>query len=162
MAYTTVDKIKSMFRKIKIEDDTGTEANNTAITTEEVDQFIIDADAWIDNVLAPYYVLPITGTESLKILDTISRYRVAHTIKGILELTKQVSDKVQDVQGNLLKQSEVMLNKLIPHYDCKCKKWIDAEAPLQDATQKPTPPINSSLFSSSSNTATFTKGGNNW
>lgn len=164
MGYTTVAKIKSMFRNIDIEAATETPSTDTVITTEEVEQFIVDADAWIDNVLYPYYTTPITGTESLKVVDTISRYFAAHTIKGILELTKQTSDKEQDVQGNLGKRAKAMLDKLIPKRvkTAQGTQWVDAEAPLSDAPKKSVPPVNASLITSSSNTAVFTKGGANW
>jgi len=162
MAYTTLAKIKSMFRKIAIEADTGTEANNTAITEEEVTEFMTDADALIDAILAQYYVTPITGTESLKLLDVVSKYLVADTIKGILELTTQSSDKTQDVQGSLGLQAHAMLKKMVPHYDCKCDKWIDAVMPLPDAVMKEINPTSSNIGASYGGTKEFSKGGGNW
>ena len=156
MAYTTKALVQSMFRNLKVE------ATGTVITDDEITQFIEDADAWIDAKLKRYYEVPITGTESLKIVGVISRYRVAHTIKGILELTEQKSDKVQDVQGNLGKQAAIMLEELIPHYNCKCKRWEDAKAPLPDTDLKPIPPVASSVTKAPTTPRTFYRGGNNW
>lgn len=157
MAYTTVAKVKSMFRNIKFD------SSSSAVTESEVDQFIADADVWIDAVLDPYYVTPITGTNSLKIVDMISKYIASHTVKTILELTTQTSAKKQDVQSNLRKLAESMLDKLIPHYDKKTKVWEDALTPLPDATKKDVAPEGDSGFSYPTITdPTFTKGGDNW
>lgn len=157
MAYTTKALVQSMFRNLKIE------VTGTVVTDDEVAQFIEDADAWINAKLKTYYTVPITGLESLKIVGVISRYRVAHTIKGILELTEPKSDKVQLIQGNLGKEAVAMLEELIPHYNCKCKRWENAKTPLPDEAMVAFPPKSGSV--TSYNTVlkpTFTKGGNNW
>jgi len=157
MAYTTVAKVKSMFRNIKFD------ASSSAVTESEVEKFITDADTWIDAKLNPYYTTPITGTESLKIVDMISKYLAAHTVKTILELTTQSSSKNQEVQSNLRKLAEKMIEELIPHYDGKSKVWTDAVTPLPDAAKKDVAPTGDSGFSYPTVTSpTFTKGGNNW
>ena len=68
MAYTTVDKIKAMFRAIDMVDATGDADNDTAIITEEVTQFITEAESRINAKIKQYYATPITGPESLNIL----------------------------------------------------------------------------------------------
>ena len=70
-----------MFRDIDIQ------ATDTVVIDSEVTDFITEADAVIDGLLYPYYVTPITGAESLKIvihLDNIARWLYQINIaKGI-------------------------------------------------------------------------------
>jgi predicted metal-dependent hydrolase len=158
MAYTTEDKIKAMFRNIDI-------GANTAVTTTEVATFIEEADAYIDSKLYDYYETPVTGTESLKILSVISTYFVAHRIKTILELNKQNSDKNQEVQTNLQKIAEKMLNDLIPQTKMCGGKCVTTEPILKltDAVSKEFAPSTASVTSYKSGlTKTFEKGGDNW
>lgn len=168
MAYVTVDQIKSMFRRIKIEADTGDESTNTVVTTEEVDEFIAETEAVLNAKLSEYYETPITGTESLLIVRKIVRMKVAHIIKGILEVTDAESDKKQDVQGNLDKQADKLIEKLLPQCDPCKKEFQPPILPLPDAVTKDFSPRNGSLFSSHTSKAvptpkpTVTKGGNNW
>ena len=162
MAYTTEAKIKGMFRNIQILAATGTEENDTAITLEEVATFISEADAEIDAKLNLYYVTPVTGVESLKILSTISTYKVSHRIKTILELVQPVSDKEQQVQTNLEMKASALLEDVIPHYDAQYKVWKPAVAKLPDAVEKEYAPSTGSIFSSAVNVPIFTKGGDNW
>ena len=151
-----------MFRSIKIVADTGDENTNTAITEEEVAEFIAEADAEIDGKLFDYYATPITGASSLLIVGQISKLKVAHTIKTILEATTQFSDKEQEVQTNLEKKANAMLLDIIPCYDQKADRWTEPKIQLSDASRKATSPKTDSLFSASSNTATIVKGGGNW
>ena len=156
MAYTTKDKVKSLFRDIDIQ------ATGTAIVETELDEFISDADVEIDSKLYPYYVTPITGTESLKIVGMISKYKAAHTVKTVLEAKAELSDKEQEVQINLGKRADMLLNDLLPKWNASAKRWEPAVMILPDAVTKESSPQTSSIFSSSSNTAVITKGGNNW
>lgn len=157
MAYTDSDKVKSMFREIKIE------ASDTVILTSEVDEFIAEVDAEIDAKLDAYYVTPITGANSLLIVGKISKLKVAHTIKTILEMQAETSDTEQDVQINLDKKAEKMLQDLLPQYNKSAKRWEKAIMPLPDAEMKDFPPSGASLFSyNSDQSATIEKGGDNW
>lgn len=166
MAYTTLAQIKSMFRQIQIEDDTGSDATSTVVTTEDVTQFIADADAEIDATLAEYYIVPITGTESLKYINVISKYKVAQVIKTILEAKVELSDRDQEVQTNLGKQADKMLAALVPQY--KNGKMIDPQVQLTDAPRTEISPKGGSVFginyatSSPARSHTIKKGGDNW
>jgi len=146
MAYTTVDKVKSMFRKISVKADTGDEKTNTVLTIEEVDEFILETDAMIDCRLEKYYTVPITGVESLKIVGMISKFFVAETVKGILKVDVR-SDKTQDVQGNLGKKAEKLLNDLLPMFNKTAKRWEAALCILSDANSLSSPPDSGSVFS---------------
>ena len=160
MAYTTLLQIKDLFRGISIEPSTGDESVDTAVSTEAIAQFIIDADAEIDSRLNKYYVTPITGVESLKLINVISKYKVAHVVKTVLEATNETSDRNQDVQTNLELKANAMLENMIPQ--CVNGTWCDPTAELPDAPLKSTSPKSAAVFSSNTGTATITKGGNNW
>lgn len=162
MAYTTVIKVKTMFRDIQIDAATGNPETETAVTTETVDELILEHDSFIDAKLNDYYTTPITGTASLIIMGRISKLLVAHDIKMILESVDQSSDKKQAVQGNLRDQALKLLNSLIPTWDEDESQWIDPNFYLTDASQKEQSPKGGSLFKSNEGTATITKGGNNW
>lgn len=155
MAYTTKDDVLAMFRDLKVE------ATGTAVVEATLTNWIARQDAYINARLSEYYVTPITGAESLKIVNLIASYKVAHMIKGVLELTSSNSDMQQDVQGNLDKKAEEMLDKLLP------KKGKNGEImpPLMeliDASKKPSSPKNASGLVISTSGPTFTKNGNNW
>lgn len=146
-----------MFRDIEIQ------ASDTAITESEVTQWISEADAIIEAKLKQFYYLPITGASSLLIVGKISTLLVAHTIKTVLELRGEYSDKEQEVQTNLEKKAMIMLNDLLPQMNEKCCSWNPPKMPLPDANMKEFPPISGSVISfKSSNTATIKKGGDNW
>jgi len=162
MAYTTVAKVQSMFRAIEFAAATGSEQTETAVTTEDVDEFILEADAEIDSKLVKFYTVPITGTEALKIVGQISKYKVAHVIKTILESDSQTSDHVQEVQTNLEMKANKLLDDIIPHWDAKCCEWVDPAMTLTDAPSKPRSPVTGSVFSSSAHTAEIKRGGSNW
>jgi len=153
MAYTTKALVQSMFRNLAVE------ATGTVVIDSEMTQFIEDADAEIDAKLGQYYVTPITGTESLKIVGVISRYKAAHVIKTILEVNEQRSDnETQDVQTNLDIKANRLLADLLKRYD-------KPAMPLPDAEALGMPPESATLFSTqttSETVPTFTKGGDNW
>ena len=152
-----------MFRDIAIEIATGDPDTETSVTAEDVTQFIEDADSEIDMVLSDYYVTPISGVESLKYIAVISKYKVAHVIKTILETTSQISDREQEVQTNLGKKADKLLYALVP--SLVNGKLVDPVVSLSDATKKLNSPENASVFGhnyTGVRTPTVTKGGNNW
>lgn len=162
MAYTTVDKVKAMFRGIRIEPDTGDEQTNTAITEETLLEWIDEVDAEINGFLYDYYQTPITGQNALLIIGRIAKYKVAHIVKTVLEAKDELSDKNQEVQTNLEKKAMMMLDQIIPHWDDKCCEWIDPRINLQDAVMKEVSPKTAGVFSSSSHNPVIKKGGDNW
>jgi len=156
MAYTTVDKIKSMFRSIKIE------STGTSVITSEVENWISEIEASVNAKLKAYYVTPITGTESLKILSLIITYKVAHIIKTVLEMTSENSDKNQEAQTNLDLKADKMLEEILPKWNDDSNRFDPPIMPLPDAVIVAVPPSGASIVSSQSLTPTFTKGGDNW
>ena len=157
MAYTTVDKVKSLFRRLEIKAATGTPSLDTVVTIEEVDDFILEVDAEIDAKLVDHYTVPITGVESLKIVGKISRMN-----KTILETTGQLSDRSQEVQTNLELKADKMLKETIPMWDSKCCEWIDPILQLSDAVRTAKSPKSGNLFQSNVRTAVIKRGGDNW
>jgi len=159
MAYTTVAKVQALFRDLEVE------ATDTVVTIPELNEFIARADALIDGKLAKFYTVPITGVESLLVVEEISTLLAAHRVKGILELTEQQSDVRQDVQGNLWNQGLKILKSITPIWDSKCCSYRDAEIELTDAVKSPTVSTPSKWDSQNKgieHTPTFTKGGMNW
>lgn len=155
--YTDLTKIKAMFRDIKIE------TSGTAIIKSEVNQWIDEAEAEIHAKIDPYYDTPVDETTSPKsflILTKIATYKVAHVIKTVLELDKQTSDKVQEVQTNLDKKADKILSDILPTFDKG--RLINPIMPLPDAVSKFYAPKTASIFSTSSNDPIFTKNGDNW
>jgi hypothetical protein len=151
-----------MFRGIRIDAETGNEDTSTAVTIEDVDEFILEADAEINARLFDYYTTPITGTEALLVVGKISKYKVAHVIKTILEATTETSDRQQDVQINLEKKANELLDNIIPKWDSKCCEWIDPIIQLSDANRKATSPKTAAVFKSNAGTVVIKKGGDNW
>ena len=162
MAYTTLEKVKSMFRGIDIKPINVDPKQNTAVTEEDVADFIAEVDAEINGFLFDYYATPITGDEALLIIGRISKYKVAHIIKTIIEAREELSDKNMEVQTNLEKKAQKMLDQVVPTWDEKCCLWVDPRIQLSDADRQPNTPRNASIFSSSEHTPVIKKGGDNW
>lgn len=139
MAYSTSDKVKSMFRFL----DTG--SGTSAITDSEIDTFIDEADAEIDGKLHEYYEVPITGTHSLKIMSKISTLKAAHLVRGVLDSVGQESEDEKAI--NFDQQAARLLMSCIPTKDSKTGAWVNAATSLYDATAKSVGPESSSVVS---------------
>jgi hypothetical protein len=154
MAYTTSDDIIREVRGLEV-------SSETVVTEDDLTEWIAQTDAYIDGRLSSYYETPITAAAAKKIVKNISTYKVAHRVKLKLELNSENSDKKQDVQGNLDLQAEKMLNQLLPKMENGVLREPLLELP--GATKVNRSPEGQALSSyNSSQTPTFTKGGNNW
>ena len=170
MAYTTVDEVKSLFRRLKIEADTGDEKTNTVVTTEEVDEFISEADAMIDARLRKCYsVVPITDTEDLKIMSAISKYIVADVIQNIAHLTTNPTNMMRNSSqsqnqelGRWKKKAVALLDSICPKYDPKTCEVCPPDMQLNTALSETLVPQGAAVSSSSTNTPEFLKGQDNW
>lgn len=152
MAYTTKDLVKAMFRGLN------TGASGSVITDAKLDDWIAQQDAYINGRLAQYYSTPIDPSASpisSKILELVSTYKVAHMVKTVLEVTVQNSDKVQEVQTNLDKKADKMLDEMLPSKDAPPK------LKLPDAVVLGVSP-DVAVMNLQARGGTFTKGGNNW
>ena len=161
--FTDVDKVKSLFRRLKIEPDTGDEKTNTVITTEEVNDFIDETETAVKARLSTCYDINNIGAESVTIIGMVVKYLVADVIKNIMALTvNQNSDrKNQDMGPNWGMKAKEMLKKICPEENCgDCKE--KPIMPLPDTPLLSVPPVGANLFNSSNNTPQFTKSGPNW
>ena len=157
--YTTVTDVKSLFRRIKIESDTGTESTNTVLTTEEVEKFIGETELAVESRLSTYYT-GTHGTNSKKIIGTIVKYKVAQIIKNVMALKTSDSDTVKQDTYNWEKMANDLLNQIAPmlREDRKDRPSM----PLPDSSLKNEPPTGSALFAAPETTRIFTKDGPNW
>jgi len=162
--YAVVSDIQSMFRKLKIAADTGDDKTNTVVTTEEVDEFINEEEALLEAQLSNYYTTPITGSKSLLIMRKVIKMKVAHVIKGILEVVQPEADLQNEVQGNLDTKANNIIKEFVPRLNKLTKKLEIPMIPLPDAAVIAVSPKSGSLFKSNASVAspTFTKGGDNW
>jgi phage gp36-like protein len=95
MAYSTSSDVSGDFKNLTFASGTG------FITSEDVDAFILEADALINSYVGQKYSVPVTASASaLALLKLFSRTLVADRIKKILEV-KQVQNTSanQEVRG---------------------------------------------------------------
>ena len=102
MAYTTYTEIQSDFKDITF--------NTTSnVSSNDVSQFIVEADALINAYVGSRYTVPVTSGDGLNFLKLLSRSLVTARIKKILEVKQEKStDANQNVVGVLLSPSQVM------------------------------------------------------
>lgn len=86
MAYSLEADIQSEFKDIDFAD------ADSKVSSAEVSAFIVQSDAFIDSKVGLRYEVPITGTESLKILKTISIWLVADRVSKILRIKSNVPE----------------------------------------------------------------------
>lgn len=95
MAYSSQDEVASDFKDISFTADTN-------VTSDDVDQFIVEADALINSYAGVRYVTPVTTGEGLNLLKMFSRNIVANRIKSIMEVKQATNkDAVQNVRSGL-------------------------------------------------------------
>ena len=83
MSYVTNTEIASEFKNVSF-------GPSSAITNDEVDEFISQEQAVIDLTISNRYNIPVTGTDSVKILKRITSAFVAYRIAKILNLKKDI------------------------------------------------------------------------
>jgi len=162
--YTDVTKVKSLFRRIKIEADTGTESTNTVITTEEVDEFITEQEAIVNARLSSCYDMTSVGVESIKIIGVAVKYKVASVIQNIMALSTSNSHKnEQTVTGDWALMAIEMLDKICPPENCGEDSCVKTPTmPLPDTALKSRSPESQALFKSNTSTPQFKKDTPNW
>jgi len=153
MSYTSQSAVISEIRGLEVDTD-------TVVTTSDISEWITQADAYINGRLSAYYETPITGSEALSIVKTIATYKVVHRVKNKLELTSENSDKKQDVQANLDRQAEKMLEQLLPKMESGALR--EPILKLPGATVVSRSPETAAISSYQALTPTFEKGGDNW
>ena len=84
MAYATNSDIKSEFKNISFD------LADDAVTDTEVDEFIEQEEAIINATVSNRYEIPLTGTEALKVMKSISIAYVAYRVAKIINLKKDI------------------------------------------------------------------------
>ncbi len=108
MPYATADTVKSEFPALQYSSST-----DQGITEAEVTTWCDEFSAYIDSKLQNRYVVPITGTEALKVLSMICKDLVVGKMKMKLFLTSGGKAEDQRAQSvTLTKQSEDRLKSL--------------------------------------------------
>lgn len=106
MAYSVESDIEAKFKAVDF-------SSSTACTSAQVSGFISDADAYIDSKLARKFAVPITATESLKIIKQISVLLACHEVRRKLEVKTGETGKNQDGARSERKQALDMLEEIL-------------------------------------------------
>lgn len=112
MSYATATQIASEFKST-------TFSGSSAVTTSELDDWCDEFSRVIDAQLSAKYTVPITGTESLKIVRLIVKNFVAARVKRILSADEQAGGRSKETDADKLeKQAQMMLDNLSGCGDC--------------------------------------------
>lgn len=117
MAYGAIADVEAYFKSI----DFG--AGTAAVVDAEVTDLIDRASARVDSKISKRYVVPVTGTEAVKVLTDIVVKIVAATVIRILNSTVGVSENELNRAAALEKSTEIDLKDL-----------MDGKSLLTDAT----------------------------
>ncbi len=114
MAYSTSTEVTSDFKNI-------TFSTTTMVTTADVDQFIVEADALINSYIGMRYSTPVAADAStLALLKLFSRTLVADRIKKIMEVKQTTNTTAnQDVRGAYSTRDVMSQLKQIQNGDLK-------------------------------------------
>jgi len=119
MAYSLNSDVIDEFKSL--------DTTNGVIDTTKIDEWIDQADAYINGRIGLLYETPVTGTESLKVLKQISIGLVAQRIVHILE-TKSITPKGdQAIPKDLITEAKEKLQMI-----------VDRLLLLSDATERST------------------------
>lgn len=143
MSYCTTTDVTNEFRKLALNDET--------VSTTKVTAWITQADAYINGKLGLRYQVPITGTESLKIVGLIATWLVAGRVKDTLEIQSGSPKAEQSTKGDLGAKAEKML-----------KEIVAGEMKLSDATLATSADGVRSFNVDESEEHTFKKGEDQW
>jgi hypothetical protein len=106
MPYCTSDDIAGEFKDLSF-------TTSTTVKKATVDQFIAEADAYINSKLSRKYVTPITGTEALLVIKMISRAIVLRRVRPILKTETGDPKTSMEASGTPKTDPEKMLNDII-------------------------------------------------
>ncbi|MCK5608285.1 hypothetical protein KAR91_40765 [Candidatus Pacearchaeota archaeon] len=104
MAYSTNADVVKEFKSI--------DTTNGVISDAKIDEYIAQADAYINGRVGLVYETPVTGTNSLLILKEISIGFVAQRIAFILETKSITPTGDQAIPKNLIEQAESRLTMI--------------------------------------------------
>ncbi len=102
MSYTTANEIESDFKDLTFD-------ASSNVTTDDVEQFIVEADSLINGYVGTVYQTPVTQGEGVSLLKLLSRSLVSARIKRIMEVKQDKNpDPSQNVLGVLLSTTQIM------------------------------------------------------
>jgi len=84
----------------------------SSVTSDDVTEFISQADAFINSQLANKFTVPVTGTEALKIVKRLSIWLVTGRIKAILKVKTGQDIGDQGAETDLIKMAKDELKEL--------------------------------------------------
>jgi hypothetical protein len=115
MPYTSLSLIKNEFRQLDVR--AAADSNPTAVTEEDVAEFIAQAESYINAKIAKKYTLPIVSASSpngFNILKTISTYMVVCRIRGVLEIKNVIKEADQIVKTkDYCKEAQQLLDEVV-------------------------------------------------
>lgn len=117
MAYSTNALVASEFKSI-------TFSTDTKIKSSEVDQWITEADEYIDARIGLVYSTPVTATKSLEVLKTISIGLVAQRVSRAMEIKSITPTGDQYIPKDLILEAKERLQMI-----------VDRKLLLSDATE---------------------------
>lgn len=144
MAYCINTDVQNEFKSLPV-------GATGILTTDKIDGFIAQADAYIDGRLSTVYQTPITGSNSLLIVKQISIDLVAQRIAHIMEVKGITPKGDQYIPKNLGEKAENRLDMIVE------KKIL-----LSDATEVSTTGGVSSYTSENCVTRSFKQGEVQW
>lgn len=151
MGYSTVSKVQSMFRNLKLD------ANNSALTTAEIQVWLDEAHEEIYSCLEQFYKLESAGARSLLILSKIETLKVAALVDDVLNNYSEAKMKPQ-----YDKKAMDLLAKYIPQFNKTKCEWCDPIALFPDTPYNGLPSSTTAISVQSQGTATFKKGVDAW
>ena len=118
--YCEVSDIEANFKDLAF-------TNQTNVTIEDVESFILQADGLINTHIGAKYLVPITtGDMTLAMLKLFSVTLVSDRVKAILEVKQSTNNQAnQDIRGTGLTTSKVLE---------MLKKIASGDMPLLDQT----------------------------
>ena len=91
--------------------------SGTKVLSDEVEQWIAEADSEIDGYLKGIYVTPITGSNALNIIKQISTKLVAHRVERRIYVNSGTTDidrgRKSDLRTEALKSLETIQKKIL-------------------------------------------------
>ena len=152
MAFTTVEKVRSMFRSLTLD------GAKSAITTAEVEAWIDEVSAIVCGCLDQFYDLDNVGAKSALILCRIETFKTAGIVDDVLNNYPDAKSKpMYDEKGSKL------LKKYTPQWDEKNCQWCAPLAKLPDTKFLGLPSTTTKISIQNTTTApTFKKGVDAW
>lgn len=152
MSYATIDNVKSLFRDFADNPD-------AAVTDDELQEFLDDANAIVNAKIGTLYAMPITeidNPESFKILRRLETFKVACVVDDILNSYGEADKKPM-----WCKKATELMNELVPPKKANCKQ-CEPTMKLPDALYLGTSTQRGKIKISATEGTVFRKNENNW